>query len=150
ELGAIYRSAGFGRERAQQNFRLLEVRQIEALAKRAVDRRQHRARLAMHSLAAPKLGEARCGAQRERLLPARARQIERLAKAPFCAVWVRRRNFCPQLALQPMDFGPIKRCAVRRRHSFEHSEPLVEISRSDIELSKRAATEHASPGGGPR
>jgi hypothetical protein len=102
----------------------------------------------MHSLAAPKLGEARSGAQRERLLPARARQIERLAKARFRAVWIRRRNFGPQLALQPMDFGPIKRCAVRRRYSFaEHGEPLVEISRSDIELNKRAAREHASPGG---
>jgi hypothetical protein len=76
----------FASELVQQKLRLFEVRQIEALAERAVDRRQYRARLAMHSLAAPKLGEARSGAQRERLLPARARQIERLAKARFRAV----------------------------------------------------------------
>src|SRR5215813_10249432 len=74
------------RELVQQNLRLLEVRQIEALAERAVDRRQHRARLAMHSLAAPKLREARGGAQRERLLATPGRQIERLAKARLRAV----------------------------------------------------------------
>src|SRR5262249_39153945 len=136
------------RELVQQNLRLLEVRQIEALAERAVDRRQHRARLAMPSLTAPKLDEACGGAQRQRLLPAPGRQIERLAPARFRAVRIGRRNLAPQPPLQPMNFGPIKRCAVRRGYSFaEHGEPLVEISRSEIELNKRAAREHASPRG---
>src|SRR5262249_22145292 len=80
------RNSRLCRELVQQNLRLLEVRQIEALAERAVDRRQHRARLAMHSLAAPKLGEAHGDAQRKRLLYTRRRQIERLAKARFRAV----------------------------------------------------------------
>src|SRR5262249_2006517 len=119
------------RELVQHRLRLLEVRQIETLAERAVDRRQYRARLAMHALAGPKLGEARRGPQRERLFPARGRQIERLAKARFRAVRIRWRNFSPQLALQPMNFGSIERGAVRRRYSFaEHGEPLVEMSGS--------------------
>src|SRR5262245_59957203 len=93
----------------------------------------------MPSLTAPKLGEACRGPQRERLLPAPAGQIKRLAKARFRAVRIGRRNLGPQLALQPMNFGPIKPCAVCRRYPFaEHGEPLVETTRSDIELNKRA------------
>src|SRR5262245_29141645 len=53
--------SGVCRELVQQNLRVLEVREIEALAERAVDRCQHRARFAVHPLAAPKLGEAHGG-----------------------------------------------------------------------------------------
>src|SRR5215510_8946346 len=46
-------------------------------------RSQQHARLAMPSLTAPKLDEACRGPQRQRLLPAPGRQIERPAKARF-------------------------------------------------------------------